>query len=147
MTTETIMWIADIILDIINIFFVVYLIGYSTFLFLSATVGSSELFKKKRQYRMMNAIQNDYYIPISIIVPAHNEEVTVASTVQSLLALDYKIYEIIVVDDGSNDDTSKVMIEEFKMSPVRMPIHRQLHCQEERYYRTCRQSREHYRST
>ncbi|MBQ7604111.1 MAG: glycosyltransferase family 2 protein, partial [Clostridia bacterium] len=127
------MWIADIILDIINIFFFVYLVVYSTFLFLSATVGSSELFKKKRQYRMMNAIQNDYYIPISIIVPAHNEEVTVASTVQSLLALDYKIYEIIVVDDGSNDDTSKVMIEEFKMSPVRMPIHRLLKCQQEEF--------------
>lgn len=133
MTTETIMWIADKVLDVINIFFVVYLIGYSTFLFLSVTVGSSELFKKKRQYRMMNAIRNDYYIPISIVVPAYNEEVTVTSTVQSLLALDYKVYEIIVVDDGSKDDTSKVMIDAFHMAPVRMPIHRQLRCQPEEF--------------
>ncbi len=133
MTTETIMMIANIILKIINIFFVVYLIGYSTFLFLSVAVGSSELFKKKRQYRMMNAIQNNYFIPISIIVPAYNEEVTVTYTVKSLLALDYNVYEIIVVDDGSKDDTSKVMIDEFKMSPVRMPIHRQIRCQEEEY--------------
>lgn len=133
MTTETIMWIAKLILDIINIFFVVYLVGYSTFLFLSVTVGSSELFKKKRQYRMMNAIENNYYIPISIIVPAYNEEVTVASNVRSLLALDYKVYEIIVVDDGSSDNTSKVMIEEFKMLAVRMPIHRQLQCQQEEF--------------
>ncbi|MDO4845256.1 MAG: glycosyltransferase [Oscillospiraceae bacterium] len=133
MTTETVMWIADLILDFINVFFVVYLIGYSTFLFLSVTVGSSELFKKKRQYRMMNAIQNNYYIPISIIVPAYNEEVTVTSTVKSLLALDYKVYEIIVVDDGSKDNTAKVMIDEFHMAPVRMPIHRQLRCQEEMF--------------
>ena len=133
MTTETVMWIAELILSVINIFFVVYLIGYSTFLFLSVTVGSSELFKKKRQYRMMNAIQNNYYIPISIIVPAYNEEVTVTSTVKSLLALDYKVYEIIVVDDGSKDNTSKVMIDEFHMAPVRMPIHRQLRCQEEMF--------------
>lgn len=133
MTTETIMWIADIILDVINVFFVIYLIGYSTFLFLSVTVGSSELFKKKRQYRMMNAIQNNYYIPISIVVPAYNEEITVTATVKSLLSLDYKVYEIIVVDDGSKDDTSKVMIDEFKMSPVRMPIHRQLKCQQEEF--------------
>jgi biofilm PGA synthesis N-glycosyltransferase PgaC len=133
MTTETIMWIADMILDVINVFFVIYLIGYSTFLFLSVTVGSSELFKKKRQYRMMNAIQNIYYIPISIVVPAYNEEVTVTSTVQSLLALDYKVYEIIVVDDGSKDDTSKVMIDEFHMLPVRMPIRRQLQCQPEEF--------------
>jgi cellulose synthase/poly-beta-1,6-N-acetylglucosamine synthase-like glycosyltransferase len=127
------MRIADLILKIINIFFVAYLIGYSTFLFLSVTVGSSELFKKKRQYRMMNAIQNNYYIPISIIVPAYNEEVTVTSTVQSLLALEYKVYEIIVVDDGSKDETSKVMIEAFNMAPVRMPIHRQLRCQQEEF--------------
>ncbi len=133
MTTETIMWIAKLILEFINIFFVVYLIGYSTFLFLSVTVGSSELFKKKRQYRMMNAIQNNYFIPISIIVPAYNEEVTVTSTVHSLLALDYKVYEIIVVDDGSKDNTSKVMIDEFGMLPVRMPIHRQLKCQQEEF--------------
>ena len=133
MTTETIMRIADAVLDVINTFFVFYLIGYSTFLFLSVTVGSSELFKKKRQYRMMNAIRNDYYIPISIIVPAYNEEITVTSTVKSLLALDYKVYEIIVVDDGSSDNTSKVMIDEFEMSPVRMPIRRQLHCQREEF--------------
>ena len=133
MTTETIMYIADTILEFINVFFVLYLIGYSTFLFLSVTVGSSELFKKKRQYRMMNAIKNDYYIPISIIVPAYNEEVTVTSTVSSLLSLDYKVYEVIVVDDGSTDDTSKVMIDAFNMAPVRMPIHRQLSCQQEEF--------------
>jgi cellulose synthase/poly-beta-1,6-N-acetylglucosamine synthase-like glycosyltransferase len=131
--TDTIMKVADIILDIINVFFVIYLIGYSTFLFLSVAVGSSELFKKKQQYRMMNAIENDYFIPISIIVPAYNEEVTVTDTVKSLLALDYKVYEIIVVDDGSTDDTSKVMIEQFQMEPVRMPIRRQLRCQQEEF--------------
>ena len=131
--TDTIMKVADIILDIINVFFVIYLVGYSTFLFLSEAVGSSELFKKKQQYRMMNAIENDYFIPISIIVPAYNEEVTVTDTVKSLLALDYKVYEIIVVDDGSTDDTSKVMIEQFQMEPVRMPIRRQLRCQQEEF--------------
>jgi len=131
--TDTIMKTADIILKIINIFFVAYLVGYSTFLFLSVSVGSSELFKKKQQYRMMSAIKNDYYIPISIIVPAYNEEVTVTDTVKSLLALDYKVYEIIVVDDGSVDDTSKVMIEQFQMEPVRMPIRRQIRCQQEEF--------------
>lgn len=124
---------ARMILDGINLFFVFYLIGYSTFLFLSVATGSSELFKKKKQYRMMNAIRNDYYIPISILVPAYNEEVTVASTVTSLLALDYNVYEIIVVDDGSKDRTSEVMIEHFHMEQVRMPIRRLLPCQSEEF--------------
>lgn len=124
---------ADLLLRVINIFFVVYLVGYSTFLFLSVTVGSSELYKKKQQYRMMNAIQSDYHIPITIIVPAFNEEVTVTDTVKSLLALDYQAYEIIVVDDGSTDDTARVVIETFHMAPVRMPIRKLLSCQEEEF--------------
>lgn len=133
MTTDMIIKIADIVLLIINSFFALYLIGYSSFLFLSVTVGSSELFNKKRQYRMMNVIRNEYYIPVSIIVPAYNEEVTVCDTVRSLLSLDYKLYEIIVVDDGSTDDTARVMIESFNMSPVRMPIRKQLKCGQEKY--------------
>ena len=139
MTTDTIMHVGSIILEIINVFFVCYLIGYSTFLFLSVTVGSAELYKRKRQDRMMNTIKDDYYMPISIIVPAHNEEVTVASTVTSLLALDYKVYEIIVVDDGSTDNTSQALIKAFDMKPIHMPIHRQVEClQEEFIYETVR---------
>ena len=43
--------------------------------------------------------------PISIIVPAFNEEITLKSCLQSLVELDYPEYEIIVIDDGSTDKT------------------------------------------
>ncbi len=43
--------------------------------------------------------------PVSIIVPAYNEEVTVINTIQSLLKTEYKDFEIIFVDDGSKDKT------------------------------------------
>ena len=46
--------------------------------------------------------------PISIIVPAFNEGKLLESTVQSLLGMDYPKYEIILVDDGSTDDTRAV---------------------------------------
>lgn len=42
---------------------------------------------------------------VSIIVPAYNEQTTIAKTIQSLLDLDYGNHEIIVVDDGSTDNT------------------------------------------
>lgn len=88
-------------LEWVGYFFIAYLIGYSTFLFLSVVVGSLELYKHRRQEMLKSILPSDYYLPISIIVPAYNEEVTVADTVRSLLALDYRSYEIIVVDDGS----------------------------------------------
>jgi cellulose synthase/poly-beta-1,6-N-acetylglucosamine synthase-like glycosyltransferase len=43
---------------------------------------------------------------VSILVPAYQEADTIASSLRSLLALDYPNYEIIVVDDGSSDATS-----------------------------------------
>ena len=46
---------------------------------------------------------------VSVIVPAYNEEVGVAATVQSLAACDYPELEIIVVDDGSTDATAAVV--------------------------------------
>ena len=44
---------------------------------------------------------------ISAIVPAYNSEKTIAKTIQSLLAQDRKVNEIIIVDDGSEDKTSE----------------------------------------
>lgn len=43
--------------------------------------------------------------PVSIIVPAYNESVVIESSIRSLLNLQYPSIEIIVVDDGSTDDT------------------------------------------
>jgi hypothetical protein len=46
---------------------------------------------------------------ISIIIPAHNEERHVEKCIESLLAQEYRDIEIIVVDNGSSDNTSKIV--------------------------------------
>lgn len=42
---------------------------------------------------------------VSVLVPAHNEEAVVGHAVRSMLAMDYPDFEVIVIDDGSTDDT------------------------------------------
>jgi biofilm PGA synthesis N-glycosyltransferase PgaC len=46
--------------------------------------------------------------PVSVIVPAYNEGILLEDTVQSLLSMDYPEYEIILVDDGSTDNTREI---------------------------------------
>ena len=50
---------------------------------------------------------------VSVIVPAYNEERVIEGTIRSLLNSDYDKFEIIVVDDGSQDRTSEVVREHF----------------------------------
>ena len=50
---------------------------------------------------------------VSIIVPAYNEEINAVKTIRNLLLQDYPLFEIIFIDDGSTDNTYKVVKNEF----------------------------------
>ena len=54
---------------------------------------------------------------ISILVPAYNEEVGIIDSINSLLIQDYDNYEIIVIDDGSTDQTYEIVQQNFKDNP------------------------------
>jgi len=42
---------------------------------------------------------------VTILVPAYNEETVIEASIKSLLELDYPAYDVLVIDDGSTDDT------------------------------------------
>ena len=122
----------------IDIFFIIYLLGYSTFLILSITVGATALYEQHKKKKLYNFIEQDPNIPVSIIVPAYNERLTVVDTVESLLQLDYASYEIIVVDDGSTDGMSERLIEHFNMDRLYRSITKKVVCEDEQaLYITC----------
>ncbi len=116
----------------VGVFFILYMIGYASFLFLSVTVGSTTLYQLRRRNQLKNELLQDYYVPVSIIVPAYNEEITICSTIRSLLSLEYRIYEIVVVDDGSTDNTAQILRETFHMRQITRPIHRSIPCKQAR---------------
>lgn len=125
------MEVLKIFFNCVGIFFIVYMVGYASFLFLAVAVGSSTLYQLKRRNLLKNELLQDYYIPVSILVPAHNEEVTIVTTVRSFLSLEYQLYEIIVIDDGSQDHTAQILRETFHMRQISRPIRRMLPCQQE----------------
>lgn len=57
--------------------------------------------------------------PISLIVPAYNEQMNIVESVHSMLALEYPAYEVIVVNDGSKDETLKRLIDAFELVSFR----------------------------
>ena len=60
-------------------------------------------------------MQSEMTWPISIIVAAFDEEKTIVETVRSLMMVNYGEYEIIIVNDGSNDATLARLIEAFDL--------------------------------
>lgn len=60
---------------------------------------------------------------ISILAPAYNEVATIAESVRSLLTLYYPNVEVVLVNDGSTDETLAVLVKEFELVPVH-PIYR-----------------------
>ncbi|MEJ8304878.1 glycosyltransferase family 2 protein [Saccharibacillus sacchari] len=66
-----------------------------------------------------SVLETELVPPLSIVVPAYNESINIVSSVRSLLGINYKQFEIVVVNDGSKDGTAEIMIEEFDMTEVK----------------------------
>ncbi len=64
--------------------------------------------------------------PFSVIVPAYNEEKTIIESVRSFLSLEYPVYEIIVVNDGSRDATLEKLIRHFRLEKSKRVFRRVL---------------------
>ena len=64
--------------------------------------------------------------PISILVPAYNEEKGIVSSVRALLGLNYPQYEVIVINDGSTDNTLGVLEKTFSLRRTARVYHREI---------------------
>lgn len=122
----------DAFLRGVGVFFLLYLILYASYLFFSVAVGAGKLYQRDQMQRIRNELKHDYYVPVSILVPAYNEQVTIADSVRSLLRLQYRLYEVIVVDDGSRDHTAEELIQAFQLRKIHRPIHRRVDCKQAR---------------
>jgi peptidoglycan/xylan/chitin deacetylase (PgdA/CDA1 family)/spore germination protein YaaH len=92
------------------IFLIGIMLGLARLIFIGS-LALGQWFRSRHRERIHAG--SDYAPFVSIIVPAYNEQLVIENTIRSLLASDYSAYEIIVVDDGSQDATSRVVEEKF----------------------------------
>ena len=82
--------------------------------------------RRRIDVELDHSLESFYTIPVSIIAPAYNEEFTIVSSIKSLLSLRYPEFEVVVVNDGSKDDTIGVMKKAFQLYPVHTIFQKQV---------------------
>lgn len=100
----------------------IFYVGFVTLFYLILFIISARQLRREAGLRLLqyeDVLHSAFTPPLSIIVPAYNEELGIVSSVRSLLSIHYQEYEIIVVNDGSKDNTLGLMIEEFDLSLVK----------------------------
>ena len=60
-------------------------------------------------------------MPVTVLIPAHNEQARILSTIESLRGCGYPNLQIIAVDDGSTDDTAQKVQEAYGLHEVSLP--------------------------
>jgi cellulose synthase/poly-beta-1,6-N-acetylglucosamine synthase-like glycosyltransferase len=71
---------------------------------------------RQRRGESLNAVfSSEYVMPVSVVVPVHNEETVIVAVVRSLLRLEYPQHEVVVVNDGSSDGTLALLQREFAL--------------------------------
>ena len=99
------------------IFLILFMSLYMIYMYIAVKHQRRKLRKSPLKY-------NEKFIPfISILIPCHNEAVVIKDTIENILDVDYKNYEIIVIDDRSTDNTKDVLKEiEKKYDKVKILI-------------------------
>ncbi len=85
-----------------------YLIAINTCYLTFTVIAFFKLVEHRRRWtprEVAGVMRSPATPPISVIVPAYNEALTVVESVRSLLALNYPQFEVVVVNDGSTDGT------------------------------------------
>jgi len=101
----------------IAVFSVSYIIFYSVLAFLSYYAIKKHINAKHSMHDDILAKSN-HVIGVSVVAPAFNEGTNVVYNVQSLLSLTYPKFEVVIVNDGSTDDTLEKLIKEFELVKV-----------------------------
>ncbi|MCB1246427.1 MAG: glycosyltransferase family 2 protein [Acidimicrobiia bacterium] len=72
--------------------------------------------------RKEDMLSSDLAPPVSFVIPAYNEAAGIVESTRSLLMASYARFEIVIANDGSTDDTLRLLIDAFDLKPVAYPL-------------------------
>ena len=104
-----------------NFAILVYFLALNSFYALLLVLSIPEIWEQTRLAEdddFQRLMQSDALPPITILVPAHNEQKTIEASVTAILALHYRNYEVVVVNDGSKDGTLEALRHAFDLYEI-----------------------------
>jgi len=104
-------------LEVVQWGFLGYFVLLNTIYLGLAVIALAGLRRYMGGFSAAERVYSHLQMPVSMIVPAYNEAANIANSVRALLQLRYQHYEVIVVNDGSKDDTLAVLKREFRLQP------------------------------
>ncbi len=111
---------------VLNWFGLSYFLALNTIyliLIILASFNLGSYFRRKTFSGFEDALSSPATLPVSVLMPAHNEEAGIVESARAVLSLDYPQLELIIVDDGSTDATYDKLREAFDLVeiPFEMP--------------------------
>ncbi|MDD4202317.1 MAG: glycosyltransferase [Candidatus Omnitrophica bacterium] len=104
--------IGNIIFAVVFYIFLGYFLVQAIYSIILVLMGFVQVRRRRFEYVHENYdtfARSFFIVPVTIIVPAHNEEVWIKQSLLSLLNVKYPMFEVIIVNDGSTDTTMDVL--------------------------------------
>lgn len=127
----------ETLIELLEDFFLKAILIYAVFIMLSYIIlavisyrALQEYLKDNRNVDYSNILESDIAPTISLLAPAYNEELTIVENIKSLLSINYKNFEVIVVNDGSTDKTLQKVIDKYQLKPVNYVYRTEIFSQE-----------------
>lgn len=111
--------------DVFNNFFLIYAVClFAVYIVIGIiSIFEMQFYVRKNRYFNYKTILTYKKLPsISIIAPAYNEESTIVENIRSLLSIYYPAVDVIIVNDGSKDNSLQVAIDTFSLVKVNQAV-------------------------
>lgn len=109
------------LIPVLNSAFATYVIAITATYFVLTGISIVQIFSYRdtKKYTNYKELLSSPFAPtISLIAPAYNEGLSIVENIRSLLSIQYNAYEVIIVNDGSSDDSMEKMIASFSLEKV-----------------------------
>ena len=125
-------YILNTVAEVFYYFFLIFtfliISGYVILAFFSGK-ETSDYIKKNSFLQYKDLLSSNLAPSISIIAPAYNESLNIIENVRSLLSIHYVNFNVIIVNDGSKDDSLEKLIKAYNLEKVEYLIDQKIDTQ------------------